>query len=105
MPVGEWRPRRRSAPWRAGRPAPPWQAQGWQPRSGTRARPCTNAQISWSAWSYTPTPEKYPRLDLHHHRQHHRTPSHSLVDELRHVVVEVALEQVDLGDLLVRRAL
>ena len=39
-------------------------------------------------------------LDLDDDRQDHRAPLEALVDELGHVVVEVVLHEVDLGDLL-----
>ena len=42
-------------------------------------------------------------LDLDDHRQDHRPPLEALVDELRDVVVEVVLEEVDLRDLLLGR--
>ena len=44
------------------------------------------------------------RLDLDDHRQDHRPAAQAVVDELRHVVVQVVLEQVDLADLLLGRA-
>ena len=43
------------------------------------------------------------RLDLDDDRQDHRAPLQALVDELGHVVVEVVLHEVDLGDLVLRR--
>ena len=43
-------------------------------------------------------------LDLDDHRQDHRPAAQLVVDELGHVVVQMVLQEVDLGDLLLGRA-
>ena len=50
-------------------------------------------------------PARRRASNLNNDRQHHRPPLEAVVDQLREIVVQYLLEQIDLADLLLRRAL
>ena len=68
--------------------------------SFSRREACPDSTMTSSAARRRNAPSRKELSDLEHDRQDHRSAAGTVVDELADAVVQVLLEQLDLGDVV-----